>query len=96
MATPPVPELLRAHLKKLAESDERLDGRARFEGREVIVETGVLSNAEGSARVQMGDTIVLAGNVGIEMASGVEVAFTPGRLILAVPSKLTPPIVLAF
>tara|TARA_B100001564_G_C20606525_1_gene655420 strand:+ start:182 stop:958 length:777 start_codon:yes stop_codon:yes gene_type:complete len=61
MAAPPVPELLRAHLMKLAENDERLDGRSRFEGREVTVETGVLSNAEGSARVQMGDTIVLAG-----------------------------------
>ena len=27
MATPPVPELLRAHLKKLAESDERLENK---------------------------------------------------------------------
>ena len=61
MATPPVPELLRAHLNQLALEDQRLDGRSRFEGRNVVVETGVLPRAEGSARVTMGDTIVLAG-----------------------------------
>ena len=61
MAAPPVPELLRAHLHELAKNDERLDGRGRFEGREVQIETGVLERAEGSARVVMGDTIVLAG-----------------------------------
>ena len=61
MAVPPVPELLRAHLTELARNDQRLDGRNRFEGREIQVETGVLPRAEGSARVVMGDTIVLAG-----------------------------------
>ena len=39
MATPPVPELLRAHLNQLALDDQRLDGRSRFEGRNVVVET---------------------------------------------------------
>ena len=61
MAAPPVPELLRAHLTELARNDERLDGRNRFEGRKVEIQTGVLANAEGSARVVMGNTIVLAG-----------------------------------
>ena len=61
MAAPPVPELLRAHLAELAKNDQRLDGRNRFEGREIQVETGILPRAEGSARVVMGDTIVLAG-----------------------------------
>ena len=35
-----------------------------------------LANTHGAS---VADTIVLAGNVGIEMASGVEVPFTPGR-----------------
>lgn len=35
-----------------------------------------LAEAHGAS---VADTIVLAGNTGIEMASGVEVAFTPGR-----------------
>ena len=43
MAAPPVPELLRAHLAELAKKDERLDGRGRFEGRAVEIETGILA-----------------------------------------------------
>ena len=61
MSIPLVPELLRSHLSKLAEADMRIDGRSRFESRETTLETGILGNAEGSARVQMGNTIVLAG-----------------------------------
>ncbi len=61
MAQPLVPELLRIHLAELAERDERADGRGRWEARDLSVEVGVLERAEGSARVQMGDTIVFAG-----------------------------------
>ena len=61
MSIPLVPELLRSHLEKLAAADARIDGRGRFEPRETTLETGILGNAEGSARVQMGKTIVLAG-----------------------------------
>ncbi len=61
MATPPVPQLLRAHLQDLANSDERIDGRDRFEARGLEIEIDVLPRAEGSAMVRMGDTIVYAG-----------------------------------
>ena len=61
MSIPLVPDLLRSHLEKLAETDQRMDGRGRFEPRKTTLETGVLGNAEGSARVRMGDTIALAG-----------------------------------
>ena len=61
MSIPLVPQLLRSHLRELADNDQRLDSRAQFEGRDVDVEVGILANAEGSARVRMGDTIVLAG-----------------------------------
>mgnify|MGYP001315408243 CR=1 FL=1 len=61
MTIPIVPNLLRAHLSDLAGADSRIDGRARWEGRELEVEHSVLPRAEGSARVRMGDTIVFAG-----------------------------------
>jgi len=61
MSIPIVPNLLRAHLSELAENDSRIDGRDRWQGRETQVEVDVLPRAEGSARVQMGDTIVFAG-----------------------------------
>ena len=46
-----VPTLLRQELARLAEDDLRLDGRGRWEGREVSLETDCLYNAEGSAKV---------------------------------------------
>ena len=61
MTIPIVPKLLRSHLSDLAERDARIDGRARWEGRELEVQHSILPRAEGSARVRMGDTIVLAG-----------------------------------
>ena len=61
MAAPPVPKLLRDHLATLADGDERLDGRGRFEPRDLNIEVDVLPRAEGSAMVRMGDTIVYAG-----------------------------------
>ncbi|HJM45200.1 MAG TPA: hypothetical protein QF644_04550 [Candidatus Poseidoniaceae archaeon] len=56
-----VPRLLKDQLLKLAEKDSRVDGRSQFERREVTLEVDVLSNAEGSAKVVWGDTIVYAG-----------------------------------
>ena len=61
MSAPIVPNLLRDHLSDLAMNDARLDGRGQYEGREIKLETGILPRAEGSARVTMGNTIVLAG-----------------------------------
>jgi exosome complex component RRP42 len=61
MAIPIVPTLLRESLAALATEDSRIDGRGRFEGRDIEIEVNCLANAEGSCRVRMGDTIVLVG-----------------------------------
>ena len=61
MTIPIVPKLLRAHLSDLAANNARIDGRSQWEGRNLEDEHSVLPRAEGSARVRMGDTIVLAG-----------------------------------
>ena len=61
MTIPIVPKLLRAHLSDLAANNSRIDGRLQWEGRNLEIEHSVLPRAEGSARVRMGDTIVLAG-----------------------------------
>jgi len=61
MTIPIVPKLLRAHLSDLAANNSRIDGRSQWEGRNLEIEHSVLPRAEGSARVRMGDTIVLAG-----------------------------------
>ena len=61
MSIPIVPKLLRAHRSDLSANNSRIDGRSQWEGRNLVVEHSVLPRAEGSARVRMGDTIVLAG-----------------------------------
>ena len=61
MSIPLVPQLLRSHLTELADNDQRLDGRGQYEGRDLELVVNVLANADGSARVRMGDTIVFAG-----------------------------------
>ncbi len=61
MSVPIVPSLLRENLAALAADDARLDGRKRYQGRDIEIEVDCLPNAEGSCRVRMGDTIVLAG-----------------------------------
>jgi len=55
-------ESLRSHIIELFKSDLRLDGRKLTEYRKPItIETGVTKTAEGSARVKIGDTEVIAG-----------------------------------
>ena len=60
----------------------RLSPQKDWEGNKPEQLAKVLSKLEPLAAAHgasVADTIVLAGNVGIEMASGVEVPFTPGR-----------------
>ena len=52
---------LREHIIKLFESDTRLDGRKLTDYRPVKVDVDVTPNAEGSARVKIGDTEVIVG-----------------------------------
>ena len=52
---------LRQHIIKLFESDARLDGRKLTDYRPVKVDVDVTPNAEGSARVKIGDTEVIVG-----------------------------------
>ncbi|MDP6865564.1 MAG: hypothetical protein QGG62_01360, partial [Candidatus Poseidoniaceae archaeon] len=56
-----VPSLLRQELNRLAEDGQRIDGRGQFDGRDVHLEVDCLYNAEGSAKVVWGDTIIYAG-----------------------------------
>lgn len=54
-------EDLKDEILKLLSKNVRLDGRGLSDYREVVVEKGVSKNAEGSARVKIGDTEVIAG-----------------------------------
>jgi len=56
-----LPNINRKQIETLLGKDTRLDGRKPFDYRDVIIETGVSNNAEGSARVKIGKTDVIVG-----------------------------------
>ncbi|MBT7902875.1 exosome complex protein Rrp42 [Candidatus Woesearchaeota archaeon] len=52
---------LRQEVRKLLQQDTRLDGRKHNETRPISIEFGVTRNAEGSAKVTIGETVVISG-----------------------------------
>ncbi len=49
------------HLLKAIDTDARIGGRTKTDYRDIKIETGVIKTAEGSAKLTIGDTIVIAG-----------------------------------
>ncbi len=54
-------KLKRTQINELLEKGQRSDGRSFDEPRPLIIETGVIPKANGSARVRLGDTEVVTG-----------------------------------
>ena len=80
-------EELRKHTISTLNKGARFDGRKPAEYRKIKVEYGISKNAEGSARVQIGDTVVLAG---VKLAIEKPYPDTPDAGLLAVNTELTP------
>ncbi len=77
----------REHLLKALEMGVRLDGRSLEQYRDVEVTYGIANTAEGSAQVQIGETVVVAG-----VKLSVEKPFpdTPEEGIIMVNAELLP------
>lgn len=76
------------HIKLLLKSDTRLDGRKPLEFRKPLkVEYGVISTAEGSAKVTLGETEVL---VGIKLELGEPYPDIPDQGTMIVGAELLP------
>ncbi len=82
-----MPEITRQSIINLAENDERADGRDFNEYRDIIIETDVISKAEGSARVKIGDTQII---VGAKPQLGEPFPDTPNVGVLMTNSELLP------
>ena len=82
-----IPSIKRDYLSKLAEQGKRADGRKFDEYRKIEIETGVVSKAEGSARVKIGNTQVL---VGIKMDVGEPYPDSPESGVLTTAAELVP------
>jgi len=82
-----VPIIKRDYICKLAEQGKRIDGRKFDEYRKIEIETNVISKAEGSARVKIGNTQVLAG---IKMDVGEPYPDSPESGVLTTAAELIP------
>jgi exosome complex component RRP42 len=79
--------ILADYLSKLLKKNIREDARTPFKYRKINIETGILSQANGSARVKIGDTEVL---VGVKIGVGVPFADNPNDGVLMVNNELSP------
>ncbi|MEM5804572.1 MAG: RNA-binding protein, partial [Candidatus Aenigmatarchaeota archaeon] len=76
------------YIKKMMEDSKvRLDGRSFDQFREVSIETNVVTSAEGSARVKIGNSLVLAG---VKMDVMEPYPDTPDEGNLVVDAELLP------
>jgi len=82
-----VPVIKRDYICNLAKQGKRVDGRKFEEYRKISIETKVVNKAEGSARVKIGNTQVLAG---IKMDVGEPYPDTPESGVLTTAAELIP------
>jgi len=82
-----VPIIKRDYIWKLAEQGKRVDGRKFDEFRKIEIETGVVNKAEGSARVKIGNTQVIAG---IKMDVGEPYSDSPDSGVMTTAAELIP------
>jgi exosome complex component RRP42 len=74
-------------IAQLIEKGKRLDGRNLKDYREISIEQGLIERAEGSARVLLGKTEILAGT---KIEIGEPFADTPNEGVLTVNAELVP------
>lgn len=82
-----IPEITKQSITNLINNDERADGRAIDEYRDIVVETDVVSKAEGSARVRLGNTQII---VGAKPQLGEPFPDTPNVGVLMTNSEMLP------
>lgn len=81
------PRITGQRIKQYLKEGKRFDGRKFDEFREISIETGVSKKAEGSARVKIGNTEVIAG---VKMDVATPYADSPGKGNLMVGAELLP------
>jgi len=81
------PAIKKDYITKLAEQGKRVDGRTFDQYRPIEIETGIVKQAEGSARVKIGNTQLV---VGIKMGVGEPFPDTPDCGVLSTAAEFVP------
>ncbi|MDR1721989.1 MAG: exosome complex protein Rrp42 [Methanobrevibacter sp.] len=82
-----IPEITRESITHIINDGDRVDGRSLDQYREISIETDVISKAEGSARVKLGDTQII---VGVKPSVGEPFGDTPNLGVLMTNSEMLP------
>ena len=82
-----VETIRRAQMVELLANGKRMDERALDQPRPLKIETGLIQKANGSARVTLGNTQVIAG---VKIATGVPFPDTPDKGLLVVNAEILP------
>ncbi|MDG6906282.1 MAG: exosome complex protein Rrp42 [Nitrososphaerota archaeon] len=82
-----VEQLKRSQMNELLGKGKRLDGRSLLDTRNLSIDTNVIEKAEGSARVILGNTEVIAG---AKVSLGTPFPDTPDKGLLVVSAEVLP------
>ena len=74
-------------VRRLATDGNRVDGRNITDARDLKIETNIVKMADGSAKITLGDTIVIAG---VKMNIGTPFPDTPDEGVLMVAAEFLP------
>lgn len=77
----------KAQMAEVLAKGKRLDGRALDEHRPLKIQTGLIQKANGSSRVTLGNTEVIAG---VKVATGTPFPDTPDKGLLVVNAEILP------
>ncbi len=82
-----ISDLENRHLRALAKKGQRMDGRNMDQYREIVLETDYVAKAEGSAKVDLGGTQIVAG---VKVSIGPPYPDTPNAGVITVNAELSP------
>jgi exosome complex component RRP42 len=87
MTSPIVVRIKKKRILELLANGKRVDDRELTEYRKIVLDSGVIERAEGSARVHLGKTDVM---VGVKIATGSPFSDVPEKGVLTVNAELVP------
>ncbi len=82
-----VETIRKAQMAEMLAKAQRVGGRRLDEPRPLTIETGIIQKANGSARVSLGNTQVIAG---VKIATGTPFPDTPDKGVLMVNAEILP------
>lgn len=82
-----VETIRKAQMVQMLSNGKRMDERGLDQPRELGIETGIIQKANGSARVTLGNTQVIAG---VKIATGTPFPDTPDKGLLVVNAEILP------